>query len=156
MINLNLYEGTLGIYYRVFITSATIKAKYYPWILLFLFVVLSGNVFPLIAALIVGYFFSIRWMKICAGISIERIQSWENTSCIAKLSTVTGFMKVNSISNISLPQREGIEAPVQVTAFPGKGVAVGTSNEERKAPENPRRADGYNPNYDRVLFNLIQ
>lgn len=153
-ISLNLCEGTLNAYCRVFITTATIKAKYYPWILLFLFVVLGGYVFPLIAALIVGYFFSIRFMKICAGISVERVQSWEN-GCFAKLSTMTGFIRVNNMSNISVPQRESVAVPVQMTAFPGKGVAVGTNSEDRKAPEDPKHADGYNPNYDRVLCNLI-
>jgi len=89
-------------------------------------------------------------MEYCEGISIESVQAWENSYLFGKLNTMTGFVR---ITNLSAPQemRQHVRAPVpQSVSFPGKGVTVGTSNEERKAPESNRREDGFNPNYDRV------
>lgn len=89
-------------------------------------------------------------MKYCEETSVGSVQSWESACLFEKLSTMVGFV---CVSNLSVPQEipRNVHAPVpQVVAFPGKGVAVGTENEERKSPESNRRQDGYNPNYDRV------
>ncbi len=141
----------------MFFSSAVIKSKYYPWIMLFLLLLFGAPIIPLLSGVLVGYLFSWHMFDRCVNLSPQKAASLEGNWLFSTLRPMTGFVPASSASqsqflSLSQPQTQAYQPQQQESAraanlepvavpvprpaaafFTGQGVAVGGEKEEKRA-----------------------
>lgn len=115
---------------------AAVKAKYYPWILMFLFFLISGQVLPFVPGLLIGFLVLRAWADFCLKMPIERVRSMESNCLFRRLAFFDGFIKASDTAALEHPELPAPSSqprpPTPNNPFGGRGVKVGTSDEESK------------------------
>ena len=115
---------------RLFLPGMIVKAKYYPWLMLFLLLLLGIPIIPLLCGILVGYLYSWKMFDYCLNIPQNKAVQMESNWFFSAIKSMTGFVPATDIQaaaiNVAAP-----EPPVpQPQTFSGHGVKLGSEKQE--------------------------